>query len=79
MYTPSALVERLRANSLRPATVQNEAADVVVLSSGDPDFPTPALIFDAAIEAMREGHTRYGDLRGDPELREQVARNTSAV
>ena len=43
--------------------------DVIDLSLGDPDMTTPKPIIDAAYEAMLDGHTKYTDFRGDPELR----------
>ena len=46
--------------------------DVIDLSLGDPDMVTPKPIIDAAYEAMLEGHTKYTDFRGDPELRAAI-------
>ncbi len=46
--------------------------DVIDLSLGDPDMTTPGPIIDAAYEAMRAGHTKYTDFRGDPELRSAI-------
>lgn len=78
MKTSSEAVARLRAGSRRPGSVFVKADDVVFLNSGDPDFPTPPLVVEAAKRAMREGHTHYGDLTGDPELREAFAAHFSA-
>ncbi len=50
-----------------------EGADVVDLSVGEPDFPTPAPIVEAGIAAMRDGHTGYTAPRGIPSLREAIA------
>jgi aspartate aminotransferase len=41
---------------------------------GEPDFPTPEHIKEAAHRAIREDFTRYTDAGGIPELREAVAR-----
>lgn len=46
--------------------------DVIDLSLGDPDMVTPKPIIDAAYEAMLDGHTKYTDFRGDPELRAAI-------
>ena len=46
--------------------------DVIDLSLGDPDMTTPKPIIDAAYEAMLDGHTKYTDFRGDPELRSAI-------
>jgi aspartate/methionine/tyrosine aminotransferase len=56
-------VRRLRASGSK----------VIGLQTGDPDFPTPQPIIDAARRAMNEGHTHYGDSRGLPELRQAIA------
>ena len=46
---------------------------VISLSAGEPDFDTPAEISEAGIQAIRDGHTRYTDNLGLPELREALA------
>ncbi|WPB89344.1 pyridoxal phosphate-dependent aminotransferase [Streptomyces malaysiensis] len=40
---------------------------------GEPDFPTPEPIAEALRQALRDGYTHYGDLNGDPELRDTIA------
>lgn len=57
-----------RAQELRRA-----GADVISLSAGEPDFPTPAAIAEAGMRAIREGRTRYTPASGLPELREAAA------
>ncbi len=54
---------------------QLEAAgkEVIHLEIGEPDFPTPAHVIDAASQAMRDGWTHYGPSAGLPQLREAVA------
>lgn len=47
--------------------------DVVHLSIGQPDFPTPSHIVEAHVQALREGKTRYELDAGLPRLREAVA------
>jgi aspartate aminotransferase len=42
--------------------------DVADLSGGDPDFPTPEHIVEAAARAMGEGYTHYVSSRGVPAL-----------
>ena len=46
---------------------------VISLSAGEPDFDTPVHIREAAIEAIRAGHTRYTQVAGMRPLREAVA------
>lgn len=48
--------------------------DVISLSQGEPDFGTPDHIKTAAERALREGHTRYTEVDGIPELKSAVAR-----
>ncbi len=47
--------------------------DVIVLSVGDPDFPTPAPIVDRAIEALQAGDTHYAATAGRTELRQAIS------
>ncbi|MGW1294732.1 pyridoxal phosphate-dependent aminotransferase [Streptomyces sp. NPDC002533] len=47
--------------------------DVLNLSGGEPDFPTPGHVVDAAAEALRSGLTHYTPSRGIPRLREAIA------
>jgi aspartate aminotransferase len=80
MHTPTLA---RRAGLMRPTAINTLLADVrrvqangtqvVSLMRGEPDFPTPAHITDAAVEAVRAGRTRYPDNRGEPRLREAVA------
>jgi aspartate aminotransferase len=47
--------------------------EVIHLEVGEPDFPTPEHVVEAADEAARAGHTRYAPNAGVPELREALA------
>lgn len=47
--------------------------DVIDLGLGEPDFPTPAHIVEAANAAARAGQTLYTAAHGTPALREAVA------
>ncbi len=46
---------------------------VVSLAVGEPDFPTPSHIIEAAKKALDDGFTRYTAVPGMPELRQAVA------
>jgi len=50
-----------------------EGRDIVALSAGEPDFDTPDFVKDAAIEAIRQGKTKYTAVDGIPELKDAVA------
>ncbi len=51
--------------------------DVVVFGAGEPDFPTPAYIVEAAAEACRDPRNhKYTPTAGLPELREAISAKT---
>jgi len=54
--------------------LKNGGIDIADLSAGQPDFPTPPFICDAAREAMERGETRYTPAAGIPRLKEAIAR-----
>lgn len=43
-------------------------------SLGEPDFNTPDHIIEAAVQAMKAGHTHYTPVAGIPELRQAIVR-----
>ncbi|MDD6180536.1 MAG: pyridoxal phosphate-dependent aminotransferase [Desulfovibrionaceae bacterium] len=49
-----------------------QGVDVISLAVGEPDFPTPVHVCDAACAAIREGFTRYTAVPGIPALRKAV-------
>jgi len=49
-----------------------EGYDVINLSGGEPDFPTPDFICQAAIKAINEGFTKYTANNGILELRKAI-------
>src|SRR6056297_46469 len=53
--------------------LEADGADVVDLSVGEPDFPTPENVVDAGQAAMDAGHTGYTSSNGIVELREAIA------
>jgi aspartate aminotransferase len=53
--------------------LEAEGVDVVDLSVGEPDFPTPENIVEAGKDAMDAGHTGYTASNGIRELREEIA------
>ncbi len=58
---------------VRARALEAEGRSVVHLEIGEPDFPTPSHILEAAKQALDEGWTHYGPTAGLPELRETVA------
>ena len=56
------------------ASLSRQYSDVINLSIGDPDVPTPREIVERAFADALAGHTKYTDPRGYPELREEIRR-----
>ncbi len=52
--------------------MKSEGLDVVSLTAGEPDFPTPAYIKQEAIKAINENFTKYTVNSGMPELRNAI-------
>jgi aspartate aminotransferase len=50
----------------------DEGRAVISLSTGELDFDTPEHIQQAAIEAMRQGHTRYTSVSGTQALKQAI-------
>jgi aspartate aminotransferase len=73
---PSAtLVIDAKAKALREAGV-----DVISFGAGEPDFPTPAPIVEAAVEACRDPRAyRYSPTPGLPQLRAAIASKTTSA
>jgi len=61
------------AMAARAGAMKAAGLDVVDLSVGEPDFPTPPHICRAAEEAIRAGFTKYTPAAGIPALRKAVA------
>ncbi len=56
-----------RVNELKRAGI-----DVIGLGAGEPDFDTPDFVKDAAIQAIRDGKTKYTNVDGTPELKDAI-------
>ncbi|MEO0500785.1 MAG: pyridoxal phosphate-dependent aminotransferase [Pseudomonadota bacterium] len=65
---PSATVGvNTRANELKA-----EGRDVITLAAGEPDFPVPDHANEAAIQAIRDGKSKYTAPDGTPELKDAI-------
>jgi aspartate/methionine/tyrosine aminotransferase len=62
---------------VRARALEAKGRSVIHLEIGEPDFPTPAHIVEAAKKALDEGWTHYGPTQGLPELREAIAAHVS--
>ncbi|WP_097461871.1 pyridoxal phosphate-dependent aminotransferase [Mangrovitalea sediminis] len=71
-----------RVQQIKPSptlAVTNKAAelraagkDIIGLGAGEPDFDTPEHIKDAAIQAIRNGQTKYTAVDGTPALKKAI-------
>ena len=58
---------------VKARALEAQGHDIIHLEIGEPDFPTPRHIVDAAKQALDQGWTHYGPPQGLPELREAIA------
>src|ERR1041384_6787173 len=58
---------------VKARALEAQGRSVVHLEIGEPDFPTPGHIVEAAKQALDAGWTHYGPTQGLPELRETIA------
>jgi len=65
---PSATI----AMSMKAAELREAGRDIISLSMGEPDFDTPDHIQQAAIDAIRNGQTRYTAVDGTPALKDAI-------
>ncbi|MCP4132011.1 MAG: pyridoxal phosphate-dependent aminotransferase [bacterium] len=56
----------------RSQELEKSGVDVIHMEVGEPDFDTPGVIQEAAIEAIRSGKTHYSHAMGLLELREAI-------
>lgn len=58
---------------------KNAGEDILMVSIGDHEFPTPGETVEACVREVRAGHHHYTELAGMPALREAVATMTAAA
>ncbi len=71
-----------RIGRLKPSLTSGSAArarallaqgrNIIILTTGEPDFEAPAHIIEAAYSAMKSGQTRYTSTDGTPELKQAI-------
>ncbi|CUH48903.1 pyridoxal phosphate-dependent aminotransferase [Ruegeria atlantica] len=64
--------------SEQAARLRAQGVDVIALSTGEPDFPTPSHVVEAANRAAIDGQTRYPATAGTPALRSAIATEAGA-
>jgi aspartate/methionine/tyrosine aminotransferase len=62
---------------VRARALEAQGRSIIHLEIGEPDFPTPPHIVEAAKIALDEGWTHYGSAQGLPALREAIAADVS--
>ncbi len=63
------------AVSLEASILARQGKKIYPFHLGDMNIPTPPLVMDAAIQAMKKGKTGYCPTAGIPELREALAKD----
>ena len=76
----TAILDRLQGTGgdkwelyLKARELVAEGRDIIELTIGEPDVPTPVELIDVACDAMRQGRTNYSNGRGEVGLREALA------
>ncbi|MDR1994923.1 pyridoxal phosphate-dependent aminotransferase [Azonexus sp.] len=78
MYRPAARLAEIQPFHVvelltRARELEAAGRDIIHMEVGEPDFPTPEPIVQAAIDAIRNCQTLYTQALGLPELREAIA------
>lgn len=78
MYRPAARLAEIEPFHVvelltRARQLEAEGRDIIHMEVGEPDFPTPAPIAAAAVDAIKSGKTLYTQALGLPELRQAIA------
>ena len=78
MLTPATAMSRLGTDSAfevlaRAKALEAQGKNIIHMGIGQPDFPTPDHIVEAACKALKDGHHGYTPAGGIPELRVAVA------
>ena len=79
-YPMSLIAARLNRIKPSPSSMASQRAreliaagcDIISLTSGEPDFDTPAHVCEAVISAMAASKTKYTDVGGTPELKAAI-------
>jgi aspartate aminotransferase len=84
LTAPSANIAGLKesatiAVSARAKALRAAGFPIIDLGAGEPDFPTPQFVVDAAHRALNAGATRYTQVEGILPLREAVAARANGL
>jgi aspartate aminotransferase len=67
------------AASARAKALRASGRPILDLGAGEPDFPTPEFVLEAAHRALNDGLTRYTQVEGILPLREAIAERATAL
>lgn len=72
--TPAKAIKPFLAMEIleRAQELERQGEEIIHLELGEPDFPTPLCIQEAALKALKEGRTKYTHSQGTLELREAI-------
>ncbi|MEX6634648.1 pyridoxal phosphate-dependent aminotransferase [Hyphococcus lacteus] len=76
-FSPSDALSRIKPSPTMAATqaardLKAAGRDIISLGAGEPDFDTPDFVKDAAINAIRNGKTKYTAVDGIAELKQAI-------
>ena len=63
----------------RARLLKSQGKDVISLAVGEPSWPTPASICQAAAQAMAQGQTKYTPADGSPVLKKSISAYTTRL
>jgi aspartate aminotransferase len=77
MFAESAALRRIKPSATLAADAKARelraaGRNIISLAAGEPDFDTPENIKEAAIQAVRDGKTKYTNVDGIPELKAAI-------
>jgi len=75
--TLSSAVQRIKesptlAVTAKASLLKSQGIDIIGLAAGEPDFDTPDFIKEGAIQAIKEGKTKYTPVGGIPTLKNAI-------
>ncbi len=84
VFSPSARARAIAASATmaldaRTKALKASGKPVISFGVGEPDFPTPEPIKNAATRAMAENATHYTTVGGEPALRQAIADHTAEL
>ena len=77
MFTPSDRLSKVKPSAsfaviAKVKELKAAGEHIIGLGAGEPDFDTPDFIKDAAIQAIKDGKTKYTNVDGTPELKDAI-------